>query len=183
MERLVERLRTTGDQLGRQGVSFVMETRDAGRGFIDHTLEAAASAVSRTRDAGGSVVATVRSEAEAWKGFLDNHRSQVSQGVRHWVSIRTLEYRLLSTVHKGLSELDGQLEGRLKELSTTAAPELSPSKPKRLPIGNYDSLTAKEVVSRLDRLSSGQVQAVYEHERRQKQRQTVLRAAKQRMAN
>jgi hypothetical protein len=188
METLTHRLRATGDHLAREGVAFVTVTRDAGRGFVDTTREAAASAVTRTRDAGENILTTARSEADAWRGFLEERRTQLASGVRQWVSLRTIEYRLLRSVHRSIAELDGQLEGRLKELAPEVA-ETSPTngapapKAKRMPIGNYETLTAKEVVARLDRLSAGQIQKVYEHERKSKQRQTVLKAAKQRLSN
>jgi hypothetical protein len=187
METLTHRLRATGDHLAREGVAFVTVTRDAGRGFVDTTREAAASAVSRTRDAGENILTTALSEADAWRGFLEERRTQLASGVRQWVSLRTIEYRLLRSVHRSIAELDGQLEGRLKELATevaeTSPANGAPAKPKRMPIGNYETLTAKEVVARLDRLSAGQIQKVYEHERKSKQRQTVLKAAKQRLSN
>jgi hypothetical protein len=187
-QRLIERMRTTGDQVSRQGVAFVMETRDASRGFFDHTREAAAAALGRTRDAGGNVVATVRSEAEAWREFLHQRRARLSTGVRRTIGIRAIEHRLLASVHRGLSELDGQVEGRLKELSSAdGAPSADRTKrlPRqgRSPMGNYDSLTAREVVSKLDKLTTAQVQSVYDYERATKKRQTILRAAKQHLSN
>ena len=50
------------------------------------------------------------------------------------------------------------------------------------PLRNYDQLTAKDVVNRVQRLSGPQATAVLEYERARKKRATVIRAAQQRLS-
>ena len=50
------------------------------------------------------------------------------------------------------------------------------------PIRNYDQLTAKDVVARVQRLSGPQATAVLDYERARKKRATVIRAAQKRLA-
>lgn len=183
MERLVDKLRESREQLARESAAFFTETRDAGRGFLQHTVEAGTSAVARTRDAGGNLFATVRDEAGAWKAYVRARRELLSDGVRQLMSPQAVEARLLSTVHQGLAQIDGRVEGRLANVQETGANGNGKASGKRLPIADYDGLNAKEVVARLDALSAAELKAVQTYERRHKQRQTVLRATKQRLAN
>lgn len=50
------------------------------------------------------------------------------------------------------------------------------------PLRNYDQLTAKDVASRIQRLSGPQATAVLEYERSRKKRATVIRAVEQRLS-
>ena len=50
------------------------------------------------------------------------------------------------------------------------------------PIRNYDQLTAKDVVARVQRLSGPQATAVLDYERSRKKRATVIRAVEKRLA-
>lgn len=50
-----------------------------------------------------------------------------------------------------------------------------------LPIGDYENLTAKEVLAEIPRLSAAQCQAVYSFERSHRKRKTVLRALEARL--
>lgn len=50
------------------------------------------------------------------------------------------------------------------------------------PIRNYDEMTAKDVVNRVQRLSGPQATAVLDYERARKKRATVIRAAEKRLA-
>lgn len=52
-----------------------------------------------------------------------------------------------------------------------------------MPITDYDSLTAKQVISELPRLSAGQCTTVYEHEKANKKRKTVLQALENRLSS
>lgn len=46
-----------------------------------------------------------------------------------------------------------------------------------LPIGNYDALTAKEIVAALKGCSASQLSAVFNYENTHRQRRTILKAA------
>ncbi len=58
----------------------------------------------------------------------------------------------------------------------------APAKSAPAPIRNYDQLSAKDVVSRVQRLSGPQATAVLDYERSRKKRATVIRAVEKRLA-
>jgi hypothetical protein len=64
-----------------------------------------------------------------------------------------------------------------KPKASKAADELGPA-----PLRNYDQLSAKDLVNRVQRLSPPQATAVLDYERARKRRATVIRAAEQRLA-
>ena len=61
-----------------------------------------------------------------------------------------------------------------------ASPRAAAKKPEA-PIRNYDRLSAKDVVARVQRLSGPQATAVLDYERARKKRATVIRAAEKRL--
>lgn len=78
---------------------------------------------------------------------------------------------------------------RQKPKKATAAGTRSKPKSKKqvaengqAPLRNYDQLTARDVVARIQRLSGPQATAVLEYERAQKKRATVIRAIEQRLS-
>lgn len=95
------------------------------------------------------------------------------------------------------SKVDAQLEQAAKPAKAAPALKAKAAKPKaakakaapkaaapknEAPIRNYDKLTAKDVVSRVQRLSAPQASAVLDYERAKKKRATVIRAVEQRLA-
>ncbi|MFW5876417.1 MAG: hypothetical protein ACOCXM_06740 [Myxococcota bacterium] len=194
MEQLVDKLKDSREQILRGSLTFVSETREAGQQFVHHTAEAGRSALERTRGAGGHLVASVRGEAEAWREFLRAQQEQLTHGIRQLVSPRAVEVRLLTTVHQGLAQIDNRVEGRLAtyenaptetggDKRSRGKKSKGNGKSKPFPIRNYESLTAKDVVARLDGLREADLKAIRAHERRHKQRQTVLKATEQRLSN
>lgn len=76
---------------------------------------------------------------------------------------------------------------KAKAAKPKAAKARKPASPKaakgaEAPIRNYDQLSAKDVVSRVQRLSGPQATAVLDYERSRKKRATVIRAAEKRLA-
>jgi len=69
-----------------------------------------------------------------------------------------------------------------KPRAAKARPAKGPAKLADVPLRNYDQLTAKDVVNRVQRLSGPQATAVLEYERARKRRATVIRAAEQRLS-
>lgn len=67
-----------------------------------------------------------------------------------------------------------------KAVKAKAAPKAA-AQQNEAPIRNYDKLTAKDVVSRVQRLSAPQASAVLDYERAKKKRATVIRAVEQRL--
>jgi hypothetical protein len=69
-----------------------------------------------------------------------------------------------------------------KPRAAKARPAKGSAKLADAPLRNYDQLTAKDVVNRVQRLSGPQATAVLEYERARKRRATVIRAAQQRLS-
>jgi hypothetical protein len=93
-------------------------------------------------------------------------------------------------LERAQSRVDERLAQAAKPAAAKAARKTTAAKPKaakaptekgQIPLRNYDQLTAKDVVSRLQRLSGPQATAVLDYERAQKKRATVIRAAEQRL--
>ena len=69
-------------------------------------------------------------------------------------------------------------KAKAAKAKATKAPEAKAD----APIRNYDQLTAKDVVARVQRLSGPQATAVLDYERASKKRATVIRAVQKRLA-
>jgi len=69
-----------------------------------------------------------------------------------------------------------------KPRAAKARPAKGSAKLADAPLRNYDQLTAKDVVNRVQRLSGPQATAVLDYERARKRRATVIRAAQQRLS-
>ncbi|MDH3817159.1 MAG: hypothetical protein OES21_01015, partial [Myxococcales bacterium] len=63
-----------------------------------------------------------------------------------------------------------------------AKPAKAETKKGQSPLRNYDRLTAKDVATRVQKLTAPQATAVLDYERARKKRATVIRAAEQRLA-
>lgn len=98
---------------------------------------------------------------------------------------------------KAQSTLDERIDKTAKPRKATAKAKPRKAKPRKAkaakakatgtgesgaPIRNYDQLTAKDVVARVQRLSGPQASAVLDYERARKKRATVIRAVEKRLA-
>jgi hypothetical protein len=97
---------------------------------------------------------------------------------------------------KAQSTVDERIDKATKPKKAPARAKAKPRKPKAgkakaanapqagadAPIRNYDQLTAKDVVARIQRLSGPQATAVLDYERARKKRATVIRAVQKRLA-
>ena len=110
-----------------------------------------------------------------------------------------VETTVLQSAHDLLELAQSRVDARLEESAKPAAAKAA-SKPKaaktakapkapkaenkkgQSPMRNYDQLTAKDVVTRVQKLSAPQATAVLDYERERKKRATVIRAAEQRLA-
>jgi hypothetical protein len=107
-----------------------------------------------------------------------------------------VETTVLQSAHDLLELAQSRVDARLEESAKPAAAKAA-SKPKaartakapkaenkkgQSPLRNYDQLTAKDVVTRVQKLSAPQATAVLDYERARKKRATVIRAAEQRLA-
>ncbi len=137
---------------------------------------------------------------ESWVGRVEELESKAREVTQEAnVSIRpaALEKRVWGTAHEMLARAQSFVEGRLEASvegktatrnKTTArkalaiVPKTSAKGSGRAPIRNYDELTAKDVVRRIQRLSGPQATALLDYEKGGKNRATVIRAAKQKLA-
>jgi hypothetical protein len=99
-----------------------------------------------------------------------------------------------ATVLESASELLGRAQSLMDErlqqasMATTKPPagkmasKRKAAKKEQIPLRNYDQLTAKDLVNKVQRLSAPQAAAVLDYERAWKKRATVIRAVEQRLA-
>jgi hypothetical protein len=103
-------------------------------------------------------------------------------------SARGLLQRAQERVDERLEHATKPAPRRKPKKATAPKPRSKPKSGKELaengqvPLRNYDQLTAKDVVTRIQRLSGPQVAAVLEYERSRKKRATVIRAVEQRLS-
>ncbi len=116
----------------------------------------------------------VRQEAFGWRDYLRTRALVAGKDVRALPN--RLEERVLGAVDTRLGRLDGRVRERLRLLRDGAPAAEAP------PLPDYEALTAKDIVSRLEKLEPARARAVYEFERAHKGRATVLKAAQQRAA-
>jgi len=108
----------------------------------------------------------------------------------------SVEMTVLGSAKDLLNKAQSRVDERLEQAAKPAAPAKAPkarraakarpakasAKPADAPLRNYDQLTAKDVVNRVQRLSGPKATAVLEYERARKRRATVIRAAEQRLS-
>ena len=113
----------------------------------------------------------------------------------------SVEVTVLGSAKDLLAKAQSRVDERLEQAAKPAKPATpakakAPKKPRAAkarpakgsakladaPLRNYDQLTAKDVVNRVQRLSGPQATAVLEYERARKRRATVIRAAQQRLS-
>jgi len=116
----------------------------------------------------------VQEEAVGWRAYARD-RAVGAVGEARSLPAR-LEARVLSEATERLDRVERALEERLRLLGDGAA---EPGEP---PIPDYESLTARDIVARLEELTPEGVEAVLAFERAHKGRTTVLRAAQDRLA-
>lgn len=97
-------------------------------------------------------------------------------------STRELLAKAQSTVDERLGKTGKPKKGAPKAKSRKPKAAKATAKKVEAPIRNYDQLTAKDVVSRVQRLSGPQATAVLDYERSRKKRTTVIRAVEKRLS-
>jgi hypothetical protein len=112
------------------------------------------------------------------EAYAEVARDRLQDVERRAVSARealnpdALQLALLQTAAEALAWARRQLE---REPRTPA------SKQADIPLDDYDQLTARDLVSRVQRLTAPQAIALLDYERARKKRATVIRAAEQRL--
>ena len=145
---------------------LALQTRDAYVAALEERLRLAERQAVSTREAlkPGAVETTVLRSA---RGLLERAQSRVDE-------------RLDQTAKPAPKAAPKPKAAKAKPAK--AKPAKASSKQGETPLRNYDKLTAKDVVSRLQRLSGPQATAVLDYERARKKRATVIRAAEQRLS-
>lgn len=148
--------------------------------------------VLKTRDA---YIAAMKHKLQG----LEQHAVTTRQALRP----EAVEASVLESTRDLLQKAQTTVEGRMEK---TGQPRRAPAKPRatkrkaakpktakpkaatpsanqtQAPIRNYDQLSAKDVVNRVQRLSGPKATAVLDYERQRKKRATVIRAAEKRLS-
>lgn len=172
----------SGNRLQRQSLLFFQQTRHSGEAFVSEARTASVVfGDEMTRATTKLVDSTGRSAATLGRAFR-----------REAISWRDLTIKTRDTCVQALKTRASDLESRAtlardrlrpgSQAGTPAKAKRAGHKTGRAPIRNYDQLTAKDVVERVRRLSEPQATALLDYEQVRKNRATVIRAAKQRLA-
>lgn len=147
---------------------LVLKTRDAYIAALKERFDRAERQALSTRDAlkPGAMEATVLGSA---KGLLDKAQTRVDE-------------RLEQSTQPAKPSKPAARKAAKKPRAAKPRPGKAQAKTADAPIRNYDKLTAKDVVTRVQRLSGPQATAVLEYERSRKKRATVIRAVEQRLS-
>jgi len=194
------------------GGTFLAESRDAGVNFVKDLGAASSKLASTTGRSTQSFRKTLQKEVLDWQRLVLQTRSayvaalkeRFDRAEKRAVSTRealrpeSVEVTVLGSAKDLLAKAQGRVEERLEQAAKPARPAAMkaakkpkaakarpakrPAKLADAPLRNYDRLTAKDVVNRVQRLSGPQTTAVLAYERARKRRATVIRAAEQRLS-
>ena len=193
-------------QTRKAGEMFADETKNAGVTFARDMRAASAKLMVNLGRSTDGLQKALRKEALDWQALVLKSRDayvaalkeRLDRAERQALTTRealkpqSLEATVLQSTRNVLAQAQSKVDARLEQAAkpVKAAPAAKPkaAKPKaaakkdEAPIRNYDKLTAKDVVSRVQRLSAPQASAVLDYERAKKKRATVIRAVEQRLA-
>ena len=184
------------------GAAFATETTAATVAFVDRMAEATTALAAAFGDSASALGRAWRTEALDWADLTIKTRDAYTAALtarfealeakaeqaQQVLEPTALEGRVLKATHEALGDAQKRVEARLTRGSAdearkpAAKARPATKKTGRAPIRNYDQLTAKDVVGRLQRLSGAQATAILDYEQAGKKRATVIRAAKQRVA-
>jgi hypothetical protein len=187
------------------GEMFLTESRDASVTFAQDMSGASTKLMTTVGSSAEGFRKALHKEALDWRGLALQTRDayvaaleeRLRLAERQAVSTRealkpgAVETTVLQSARGLLERAQSRVDERLDQTAKPAAPKAAPkakakaakASPKQgqIPLRNYDKLTAKDVVSRLQGLSGPQATAVLDYERARKKRATVIRAAEQRL--
>ena len=194
------------------GETFLAESREAGVTFVKDLGAASSKLASTTGRSTQNFRKTLEKEVLDWQRLVLQTRSayvaalkeRFDRAERQALSTRealrpeSVEVTVLGSAKDLLAKAQSRVEERLEQAAKPAKPAAmkaakkpraakarpakGPAKLANAPLRNYDQLTAKDVVNRVQRLSGPQATAVLAYERARKQRATVIRAAEQRLS-
>lgn len=195
-------------QTRKAGEVFAGETQAAGQVFVRDVTKAGQKLATDWQRSTAVLRKALHKEALDWQKLVLQTRDAyaaaaqarvrgIEAQARNTQSALTpdaLETAVLESTRDLLAKAQTTVEQRIEKAEAPARPAAKPktrrktSKPKAAakkpdaPIRNYDQLSAKDVVSRVQRLSGPQATAVLDYERAKKKRATVIRAAQKRLA-
>ena len=197
-------------QTRHAGETFVAEAQGASVTFGQDMRAASAKLIGSAGRSAQGFQKALHKEALDWQGFVlktrdayvadfYERRERVERQAlttQEALKPEAVETTVLQSAHDLLELAQSRVDARLEESAKPAAAK-AVSKPKaaktakapkaeskkgQSPLRNYDQLTAKDVVTRVQKLSAPQATAVLDYERARKKRATVIRAAEQRLA-
>ena len=197
-------------QTRHAGETFVAEAQGASVTFGRDMRAASANLIASAGRSAQAFQKALHKEALDWQGlalktrdayvadFYERRERVERQALttREALKPGAVETTVLQSAHDLLELAQSRVDARLEESAKPAAAK-AVSKPKAAktakapkaenkkgqnPMRNYDQLTAKDVVTRVHKLSAPQATAVLDYERARKKRATVIRAAEQRLA-
>lgn len=195
-------------QTRNAGEMFLAESRDAGVTFARDMTEASTKLVTTAGQSAEGFRKALHKEALDWQrlvlqtrdAYVATLKARAEQAERQALTTRealkpdAVETTVLKSARGALERAQSVVDGRLEQAAKPVAAKASkakasrpkaskaPAKKGQAPLRNYDQLTAKDVVSRVQRLSGPQATAVLEYEQARKKRATVIRAAEQRLS-
>ena len=194
-------------QTRNAGGTFVTEAQDASVTFGQDMKAASAKLVTTAGRSTQGFQKALNKEARDWQAVVlqtrdgyvaaaEERRERVelqAVSAREALKPGTVETTVLQSAHDLLELAQSRVDARLEQGAKPAKPAAAKtaSKPKAVkagankgqsPMRNYDRLTAKDLVTRVQKLSAPQATAVLDYERGRKKRATVIRAAEQRLA-
>jgi hypothetical protein len=192
------------------GEAFIAESREAGLTFVKDMEAAGSKLVSTAGHSTQTFRKALEKEALDWQrlvlqtkdAYLAALKERLDRVERQALTTRkalrpeSVEMTVLGSAKDLLNKAQSRVDERLEQAAKPAAPAKAPkarraakarpakasAKPADAPLRNYDQLTAKDVVNRVQRLSGPKATAVLEYERARKRRATVIRAAEQRLS-
>jgi hypothetical protein len=172
------------------GETFLTESRDASVTFAQDMSGASTKLVTTMGSSAGGFRKALHKESLDWRGLALQTRDayvaaleeRLQLAERRAVSTRealkpgAVETTVLRSARGLLERAQSRVDERLDQAAKPAAPKATPKakaakvspKQGQIPLRNYDKLTAKDVVSRLQRLSGPQATAVLDYERARK---------------
>ena len=194
------------EQTRKAGEVFVGESKAASSIFANDLGKAGRKLALECGRSTNGLRTGLRKEALDWQklalqtrdAYVEALRQRVrgleaqAQNTREALTPDAVEATVLESTRELLVKAQSTLDERIEKTQPPkkAAPKAKAkaAKPKAAkkkaatPIRNYDQLSAKDVVSRVQRLSGPQASAVLEYERAKKKRATVIRAVQKRLA-
>ena len=195
-------------QTWEAGETFAAESRQARQAFGQELSVAGRKLIDQTQRSSLALGRALAGEAAFWRDLaiktreayidaLEGYWSQIgtkATSARSAMQPSAVRAQFLLAAHEWLGSAQSVVGELLPEPLETEAVETveveqEDAEPRakrsrkggRAPIRNYDQLTAKDVVGRIQRLSRPQATALLDYEQSTKNRATVVRAAKQRL--